>query len=61
LDSDCSGSLDYEEVMKYYDVKFSEHRMIEIFSKYDIDGSCEMNLQEFEQAIEYIREPSTSY
>lgn len=62
LDTDCSGSLDYEEfieVLKFYDVRFTEHRMIEIFSKYDVDGSCEMNLQEFEQAIEYIKQQIT--
>lgn len=47
LDVDGSGSLDFEEfaeVMKFFDLKFSNERLLQIFAKFDIDGSASMNL-----------------
>ena len=58
LDQDGSGYLDFEEfseVMKFFDLKFSQERLLEIFSKYDADGTAVMNVQEFENAVNYIK------
>ena len=47
LDEDCSGELDFEEfkeVMKYYNLTFSEERLKQIFSKFDADGSGQMDV-----------------
>ena len=58
LDADESGLLDFDEfkeVMKYFDLSFSEERLRQIFSKFDADGSAQMDLQEFEGALKYIK------
>ena len=47
LDADGSGELDFEEfkeVMKYFDLSFSEERLRQIFSKFDADGSASMDV-----------------
>lgn len=59
LDMDGSGLLDYEEfaeVMKFFDLRFTQERLLELFAKFDEDGSCQMNLEEFEAAMNYIRQ-----
>ncbi|CAG9334001.1 unnamed protein product [Blepharisma stoltei] len=58
LDKDHSGELDFEEfaqIMKFFDLEFTMQRLLEIFSKFDADGSGCMNVQEFDAALEYIR------
>ena len=58
LDADGSGSLDFEEfseVMKFFDLQFSQQRLLEIFSKFDEDGSASMNVQEFDNAVNFIK------
>jgi len=46
LDVDCSGKLDFEEfeeVLKYYDWRMSKERQLEIFSRFDEDGSLNLS------------------
>lgn len=42
LDADGNGLLEFDEfkeIMKYFDLNLSEERTIQIFSKFDDDGS----------------------
>lgn len=59
LDVDGSGLLDYEEfteVMKFFNLRFTQERLLELFARFDDDGSCEMNLEEFDAALNFIRQ-----
>jgi Ca2+-binding EF-hand superfamily protein len=58
LDSDGSNNLDFDEfkqVMKFYNLRISKERMLQIFSKYDEDGSLKLNMAEFLMAFETIK------
>ena len=41
--------------MKYFDLNFSDERLMQIFSKYDEDGSAELDIQEFENAFNFLK------
>lgn len=47
LDVDGSGELDFEEfseVLKYYDMRMSQERQLQIFSRFDVDGSAKLDM-----------------
>ena len=58
LDEDASGELDFDEfqeALKYYGLRMTKERQLEIFSQFDADGNTRLSINEFYKAIRHIR------
>ena len=64
LDADGSGAMDFEEfqeALKFYDIKLTVERQRQIFSQYDANGNGTFNVREFNKAIAFLKNDMSTH